>query len=155
MNITGFYIHLGSEETSGWEGILVSFLYSASLQFLQLHCSWVTLQHKNWKCWKHVWMSTPYFHNRCQKYFIFPSRTDIKVSFSTLQHPKSLMLSSWVSSASTWSRWWWKPMSKVKRRQTSSAKSIYSSSPSSLQNVCWNCWLWGSTISQMPGTYLI
>lgn len=46
----------------------MSLLYCAFLLFLQLHCSWETLWHKNWKCWKHLWIGTPYFHNWCQKY---------------------------------------------------------------------------------------
>ena len=61
---------------------------------------------------------------------------------------------SWSSSASTWSPWWWRLMSRVKKRQKSWTKSTSSLWPSSRESVSWRCLPWDITTSPTAGMCL-
>lgn len=61
---------------------------------------------------------------------------------------------SWSSSASTWSRWWWRQMIRVRKRRKSLTKSTSSLWLSSPESVSWRCSLWGNTSSWTAGMCL-
>lgn len=96
------------------------------------------------------------FYNpqNCQLNLILSPRTSTKVLFSTLSQNKPSMSPSWFSSALTWLPWWWKQMTKVKKKWTSSTKSTCFLLPSSPGSASSKCWLCDITTSPTAGTFL-
>lgn len=81
-------------------------------------------------------------------------RTSTRALSLTLWPDKLLTSSSWSSSASIWSPWWWRLMTRVKKRQKSSTKSTSSLWLSSRESVSWKCSPYGITTSPMAGMCL-